>query len=144
MTSFIPPENVAFNKRLTGIEQHEDGVVLTFSDAESVEASVVVGADGIKSIVREHVLQDEPSQVAPVYADSYCYRGVIPIETAEDILGDLADTAKFYFGDKRSCVTYRISQGRVELPMTTLRMQSVVISLMTPLLPFRNSTFCFA
>ncbi len=114
MTSFIPVENVKFNKLLTDIQQFPDKVVLTFGDGEVVEASALVGADGIKSIVREHVLGHSfPSQVEPVYADSYCYRGVIPISEAEDILGDLTDVAKIYFGDKRSCVTYRISGGAV-------------------------------
>jgi len=32
---------------------------------------------------------------------------------AEAILGDLTDVAKFYFGHKRSAVTYRISEGKV-------------------------------
>ena len=114
MTSFIPIDNIRFNKRVTKIEQHSDKVVLTFADCEVAEASVVAGSDGIQSVVREHVLQNQfPSEVAPVYADSYCYRGVIPIAEAEEILGDLVDVAKFYFGDKRSCVTYRISGGEV-------------------------------
>lgn len=114
MTSFIPIENVKFSKRLSGIQQHSDKVDLHFSDGEIVEASIVVGADGVQSIVREQVLKPMyPSEVAPVYADSYCYRGVIPIAQAQNILGDLTDVAKFYFGDKRSCVTYRISGGEV-------------------------------
>lgn len=114
MTSFIPIENVKFSKRLAYIQQLPDKVVLTFADGKIVEASALVGADGIKSTVREHVLKPlYPSQAEPVYADSYCYRGVIPIEEAEEILGDLTDVAKFYFGDRRSCVTYRISGGAV-------------------------------
>ena len=114
MTSFIPSENVKFSKFLTGIQQLPDKVVLTFADGETVEASALVGAEGINSVVREHVLHPVyPSQAEPVYADSYCYRGVIPIAEAEDILGDLTDVAKFYFGDRRSCVTYRISGGEV-------------------------------
>ncbi|KAL7946817.1 hypothetical protein V8C42DRAFT_352320 [Trichoderma barbatum] len=112
MTSFIPIESVKFNKYLTDIQQFPDKVVLHFADGETVEASALVGADGIKSVVREHILKTlYPSQAEPVYADSYCYRGVIPIAEAEEILGDLTDVAKFYFGDKRSCVTYRISGG---------------------------------
>ncbi|KAB5518018.1 hypothetical protein GE09DRAFT_1230696 [Coniochaeta sp. 2T2.1] len=112
MTSFIPKDNVKFNKRLTTIKQLPDKVVLEFADDEVVEASALVGADGIKSTVRAHVLgPSHPSQVDPVYADSYCYRGVIPISEAEDILGDLTDVAKTYFGDRRACVTYRISGG---------------------------------
>ncbi|KAF2994366.1 hypothetical protein E8E13_001405 [Curvularia kusanoi] len=112
MTSFIPIENVKFNKCLTSIEQHPDKVVLRFADGEVAGASVLAGADGIKSIVREHVLGSRyPEQVPPVYADAYCYRGVIPMHEAEEILGDLTDVAKFYFGYRRSAVTYRISGG---------------------------------
>lgn len=114
MTSFIPIENVKFNKRLMGIAEHSDGVTLMFEDATAAEASVVAGADGIKSTIREHVLSlVYPSQVAPVYADAYCYRAVIPMAEAEAILGDLTNVAKFYFGNKRSAVTYRISGGEV-------------------------------
>lgn len=119
MTSFIPIENVKFNKRVVDIEQHPSKVVLKFADGESVEASVLAGADGIKSVVRAHVLTPQfPQQVAPVYADSYCYRGVIPIADAENILGDLIDVAKIYFGHSRGAVTYRISEGQVsKIPM---------------------------
>lgn len=114
MTSYIPIEKVKFGKKLTHIQQLPEKVGLTFADGEVVETSALFGADGIKSVVREHVLEPVfPSQVEPLYADSYCYRGVIPIAEAESILGDLTDVAKFYFGDKRSCVTYRISGGSV-------------------------------
>ncbi len=114
MTSFIPLDAAQFDKALTEIDQRPDKIVLTFADGEVVDASCLVGADGIKSVVREHVLKpSHPSEAEPVYADSYCYRGVIPIAEAEEILGDLTDVAKFYFGDKRSGVTYRISGGEV-------------------------------
>lgn len=112
MTSFIPIENVKFNKYLEFIEQHSDKVILKFADGEVAEASVLAGADGIKSIVREHVLRpSHPEEVAPVYADAYCYRAVIPISEAYPILGDLTDVARFYFGHNRSAITYRISGG---------------------------------
>jgi 2-polyprenyl-6-methoxyphenol hydroxylase-like FAD-dependent oxidoreductase len=114
MTSFIPIENVKFNKRLTKIQQYPNKLLLEFADREIAEASVLVGADGIKSTVREHVLAPlYPDQVDPVYANAYCYRGVIPMSEAEEILGDLTDVAKFYFGYKRSAVTYRITGGEV-------------------------------
>ncbi|THY19712.1 monooxygenase [Aureobasidium pullulans] len=112
MTSFIPIGNVRFNKYLEGVEQHSDKVVLKFADGEVAEASVLAGADGIKSIVREHVLRPSHiEEVAPVYADAYCYRAVIPMSEAYPILGDLTDVAKFYFGHNRSAITYHISGG---------------------------------
>ncbi|KAJ3527323.1 hypothetical protein NM208_g10755 [Fusarium decemcellulare] len=114
MTSFIPIEKVHFNKRLASVEQGLAAVTLKFSDGTTAEADILAGADGIKSTIRDHVLGDTfPSQVAPVYAGAYCYRAVIPMSEAYEILGDLTDVAKFYFGHNRSAVTYRI---RIQLP----------------------------
>ncbi|RAL02611.1 salicylate hydroxylase, partial [Aspergillus ibericus CBS 121593] len=112
LTTFIPITKVHFNKRLTAIQQHPTKVLLTFADTSTAEASIVAGADGIKSIVREHVLSpSHPAQIDPVYSHSYCYRGVIPIAQGEEILGDLTHVAKMYLGQGRCCVTYLISGG---------------------------------
>lgn len=141
MTSFIPFERVQFNKRLTNIDQRPDGVTLTFSDGTTAEAAILAGADGIKSTVREHVLKDlYPNQVAPVYAGAYCYRAVIPMSEAYEILGDLTDVAKFYFGPKRSAVTYRITGG--EVSTRDLLSPSMETEVLTYLPPDRNSTSC--
>ncbi|KAM3421779.1 Salicylate hydroxylase [Cercospora zeina] len=112
MTNFIPIENVQFNKRLVDVEDQSNGVSMTFPDGTTATATVLAAADGIQSALREHVLKSQyPNEVAPVYAGAYCYRAVIPIAEAREILGDLTDVAKIYFGHKRSVVTYRISGG---------------------------------
>ncbi|KAF5705082.1 salicylate hydroxylase [Fusarium mundagurra] len=111
MTSFIPKDSVQFNKRLTNVEQGPDGVTLSFQDGTTATCSILAGADGIKSIVRGHVLEKYPKQIAPVYAGCYCYRAVIPMSEAYEILGDLTDVAKVYFGNKRCAVTYRVTCG---------------------------------
>jgi salicylate hydroxylase len=119
MTSFVPLNHVKFSKRLESVEEISNKVIFNFADGEVAEASILVGADGISSRVREHVLKHEhPAQVRPVYADAYCYRAVIPIDEAVAILGDLTHVAKFYFGHERSAVTYRISEGRVGRPVS--------------------------
>lgn len=116
MTSFIPIGRVKFNKRLEKIQEHPNKVILEFADGDVVNASMVVGADGIKSVVRKHILQPQfPTEVDPVYAGAYCYRAVIPMSEAQAILGQHTDVAKFYFGKQRACVTYRISGGEVIL-----------------------------
>jgi 2-polyprenyl-6-methoxyphenol hydroxylase-like FAD-dependent oxidoreductase len=138
MTSFIPIENVKFSKRLTNIEQRPDGVTLSFQDGTTAECSVLAGADGIKSTVRATVLEHYPDQIAPVYAGAYCYRAVIPMAEAYEILGDLTDVAKIYFGHGRGAVTYRISGGEVSQPFS----DSVVLLLIN--LCDRSSTTFFA
>lgn len=103
-----------FSKRLTAIDQQDDHVELHFADGDSARASLLVGADGIQSVVREHVLEQlYQDQIAPKYASSYAYRAVIPMADAEEILGDLTDTAKMYLGQDRIVVTYRVSGGAV-------------------------------
>jgi salicylate hydroxylase len=117
MTSFIPIENVQFNKRLASIDSRVDSIHLEFADGTVCQADILAGADGIKSQVRQHVLGPLYSdEAAPLYAGAYCYRAVIPMSEAYEVLGDLTDVAKFYFGDKRSAVTYRISGGEVSRP----------------------------
>lgn len=113
MTDYLPKDQVKFNKTLTSIKQHPNGVALTFKDGEVAHATLLVGAEGIQSTARRYVLQDHPEEIEPIYAGSYCYRAVIPMAEAQEILGDLTDVAKFYFGVGRACVTYRISGGKV-------------------------------
>ena len=67
-------ENVHFNKRLADIQQSPEGVTLTFADGDVVQTSMVAGSDGIKSTVREHVLQDHPREVALKYEDLICHQ----------------------------------------------------------------------
>jgi salicylate hydroxylase len=123
MTSFIPLSNVKFSKRLLNIKQHSDKVTLGFADGEVAEASILAGTDGIKSTIRQHVLEpSHPTQVQPIYANAYCYRAVLPTSSANAILGsDLTDVAKFFFGKGRAVICYRISGGEVNSILTSIR-----------------------
>jgi len=56
-------ENVElhFEKRLAGIEDRADQpIVVHFTDVSSTEGDFVIGADGVHSAVRQHVLPDGP------------------------------------------------------------------------------------
>lgn len=122
MTSFIPIESVKFNKKLTAIKEHPDKVVLEFEDGEIATTSVLAGADGISSTVRRYILEPtHPEQAVPVYAGAYCYRAVIPMDEAYEILGEYTDVAKLYFGKNQAAVTYRITGGDVSRPHPGLR-----------------------
>lgn len=63
---------------LAGFEQREDGVVATLSDGETMTADLLIGADGIRSTVRQFVMPD----AAPRYAGYVAWRSLI----AEDAL----------------------------------------------------------
>src|SRR5436853_231329 len=68
----LPEGNYHRGKELRGIE-HGDGVVALFADGTAQAGDVLVGADGIRSTVRQQFLTD----VAPLYAGYAAWRGLI-------------------------------------------------------------------
>lgn len=55
----VPEGVIKLQKRLTSLEKlDEGGVKLVFEDGEEVLADLVVGGDGIRSVVRQHVFPD--------------------------------------------------------------------------------------
>lgn len=54
--SALQPGTLHFGKCLSKIEDRGDEVVLNFVDGTSAHADIVIGADGINSRIREHLL----------------------------------------------------------------------------------------
>jgi 2-polyprenyl-6-methoxyphenol hydroxylase-like FAD-dependent oxidoreductase len=67
--------NVRLGCTFTRIEQDEDGVDVTFSDASRARYDLVIGADGLYSKVRETVFPDAPK---PRYTGQGVWRAVLP------------------------------------------------------------------
>jgi salicylate hydroxylase len=67
-----------FNKRCVSLGRASSGrQVIHFADHTTHEADLVIGADGIKSVVRNAVVSDGHL----VFSNTYAYRGLIPIDT---------------------------------------------------------------
>ena len=81
----IPPQRAHFNKRLQGLEENEHGVSLQFKDGTTATADVVIGADGVHSIVREYLVGVEAAKL--VFSGAVIYRGLVPMDTAVEVLG---------------------------------------------------------
>src|ERR1700674_2739917 len=52
----VPAGVVQLEKKLIGLEPHAHGVTLAFADGTRGKADVVIGADGVHSVVREILL----------------------------------------------------------------------------------------
>jgi 2-polyprenyl-6-methoxyphenol hydroxylase-like FAD-dependent oxidoreductase len=72
----LPAGVVHTGHRCIGYERRGDTAHVTFENGEATEGDVVVGADGIHSVLRQHV----HSESLPVFSGTVTYRGVVPVE----------------------------------------------------------------
>lgn len=78
----VPPGIIQLNKRLVSLTNIEGGGIrLQFEDGEEVEADLVVGADGIRSVVREHAFPDHTIQ----FTGTTIWRVLIPYASVSHI-----------------------------------------------------------
>ncbi|MFE7707427.1 FAD-dependent monooxygenase [Streptomyces sp. NPDC057486] len=88
----LPEGMVHLGHQLETIQDRGDRSVLTFAGGETVEADLVVGADGIKSVVRRQLFSDK----GPVFSGEHAYRTVIPADDAHGMVVD--DNLRMYIG----------------------------------------------
>ena len=74
----FPPEHYHRGRGLAAFEQGADSVLARFSDGETIEADLLVGADGTRSTVRQQALPE----AVPLYAGYCAWRALI----AEDAI----------------------------------------------------------
>ena len=78
LVPLLDPGVTKFNKRCVSLGRTSTGrQVIHFADHTTFEADLVIGADGIKSVVRNAVVSDNHI----VFSNTYAYRGLIPIDT---------------------------------------------------------------
>ena len=70
----LPAEIIHTGHRCMGFEQNEDEATVIFANGVHATVDVVIAADGIHSMLQQHVTA--PSE--PLYSGSVAYRGVIP------------------------------------------------------------------
>ncbi|MGF1429917.1 FAD-dependent oxidoreductase [Kitasatospora sp. LaBMicrA B282] len=66
---------IEHGKRLTGVEEDATGVTAHFADGSSARADVLIGADGIRSTVRELI---DPAAPGPQYAGLISFGARVP------------------------------------------------------------------
>jgi len=86
------------NKQLVQIEDLEtSSLLLHFKDGTTFQTDAVIGADGVRGHVREHVLGKHHPAVKAKVAGFWDARALVPIQKAKELLGD----QYFVEGDQR-------------------------------------------
>jgi 2-polyprenyl-6-methoxyphenol hydroxylase-like FAD-dependent oxidoreductase len=107
IASGFPAERIHLAHRLVGLDDKGDYVETWFENGARVTADVVVGADGINSMVRAALLGQE----APSFAGCVAYRGLVPAERVADLGLELGSQS--WVGPGGHFVHYFVSRGRL-------------------------------
>lgn len=77
LVELIDPAITHFNKRCTSISRNGSRQVIHFKDGTTFEADVVLGADGIRSTVRQAVTGDPEGKKRVVFTRTVAYRALV-------------------------------------------------------------------
>jgi salicylate hydroxylase len=102
----LPARVVHTGHRATGFEQDDDKARVTFANGAVAEADVVVAADGMHSVLRQHVAP--PSR--PVFSGSVAYRGLIPYELIPQWP---TDAWQMWLGPSKHFLTYPVRAAKL-------------------------------
>lgn len=101
----LQPGAIQTGARVLGYDQTPDGVTVEVAGSGAHAGDILIGADGLHSVVRTQMLGPD----RPRYTGNMAWRAVVPM----DVLGDHAPppTACVWVGERRHAVTTRLRSG---------------------------------
>ena len=108
LSETLPVGTIELNARVKSYQHTENDVSVSLADGRKLTAPYLIGADGIRSVMRAQMLGPD----APQFTGNMAWRAVVPAER----LGELVPnpTACAWFGPNRHAVTYRLgAQGQL-------------------------------
>jgi salicylate hydroxylase len=106
LANALPAGSVHAGHRCTGFEQDDNIARLSFANGASVEADIVIAADGIHSELRPYV----HAASEPVFSGSVAYRGLIRHQRVPDWP---TDRWQMWLGKGRHFLAFPVRAGRL-------------------------------
>jgi salicylate hydroxylase len=100
----LPPGTVRTGHRCTDFSQDAGAAAVGFGDGTSVTADVVIGADGIHSVLQGFVV----APAEPVFSGVVAYRGLVP-----SMAGYPAGTMRMWVGESKHFLVFPVRAGQL-------------------------------
>jgi 2-polyprenyl-6-methoxyphenol hydroxylase-like FAD-dependent oxidoreductase len=108
----FPAERYHRGQALKVFDQNEQEVIAQLGDGQMVRADVLIGADGLRSTVRQQCLP----QIAPLYAGYVAWRALLPeVVIPPAIHAELFMAMTFCLPPGEQCLGYPVSGANNEL-----------------------------
>ena len=101
------PGSVHTGHRLTSFDQSGRGVTLHFANSVSVQADLMIGADGVHSVVRNAMFRERKAEFTGIVA----WRGMAPMDAIPESLRRNVGTN--WIGPGGHCITYPVRGERL-------------------------------
>lgn len=103
----LKPNVVNLNHAVTGFTENDNGVELKFANGKSAKGDILIGADGLKSVVRRQMFGDQKA----TYTGDAAWRVIVPVERLpKDFLEPVMSV---FMGPGGHAVCYYLRGGKV-------------------------------
>jgi salicylate hydroxylase len=100
-------QSITLGARCVAVEQHDQVVTARFADGREAAGELLIGADGIHSVVREHVAGPD----RPIWSRQISWRGMAPATVGREI--GLEVRHHSFWGTRTQFVCFYVSAGRL-------------------------------
>jgi salicylate hydroxylase len=102
--------------KVTNVDDKGDSVVVTCANGATLSGQLLIGADGLHSVVRKEIVEDQP-----VPSGYVAYRGAVPIEDVDRRM-DMDDVV-VWMGPGLHLVQYPVRAGKLYNQVAVFRSQ---------------------
>ena len=107
LTSHVDMQRVRLSTQVRAVRQTDHRVYVELTDDETLEADVVIGADGIRSVIRQQVFNPAP----PAPSGCIAWRALVPVDKAREL--GFERNSYVWMGPQRSVVMYYVRAGEL-------------------------------
>jgi salicylate hydroxylase/6-hydroxynicotinate 3-monooxygenase len=113
LLSVVPGERIHLGRKLTAVAARGPGVELSFASGSAVEADLVIGADGVHSLIREHVVGPDQAR----FTGRVAYRTTYPLALLRGV--EMTTSRTKWWGPDRHIVIYLVTPDEIYFTTST-------------------------